>query len=183
MRTRTSQQKLTMILNKAQAEELLEYMKCEMLTSNLFAVKKKLVDFVAQFAGVKSHIDSDEAMDNASKPHTVVYTIYKAAFPASKLLQGVVIENSSGNFEIDILDETERIAVEIHGPQHYENNHYFHRGKKHGYMMQRSHDRKKRAWCVQNNYTYLEIPSKILPMLDADGIKQMVCEAKNGPDE
>lgn len=56
----------------------------------------------------------------------------------------------------DFLNFTKKIAVEVHGEQHYEFNPFFHKNRE-NYKMSFSRDSSKEEWYSLNNFELLEI--------------------------
>lgn len=58
--------------------------------------------------------------------------------------------------KVDLLNATQRIAVEVQGPQHSK-FHYFHANEPFNYLEAIKNDTKKLAWLQRNEFQFVEI--------------------------
>ena len=93
-----------------------------------------------------------------SKLHLAARNILIEMFPTVQILEEVLIpitRNERGY--LDFYINTLKLAVEVHGQQHYKFNSLFHTSAQDS-ANQRKKDRRKQEWCEYNNITYLELP-------------------------
>jgi hypothetical protein len=93
-----------------------------------------------------------------SKLHLAARNILIEMFPTVQILEEVLIpitRNERGY--LDFYINTLKLAVEVHGQQHYKFNSLFHTSAQ-DFANQRKKDRRKQEWCEYNNITYLELP-------------------------
>ena len=93
-----------------------------------------------------------------SKLHLAARNILIEMFPTVQILEEVLIpitRNERGY--LDFYINTLKLAVEVHGQQHYKFNSLFHTSAQ-DFANQRKKDRRKKEWCEYNNITYLELP-------------------------
>jgi len=67
-------------------------------------------------------------------------------------------------YSLDIVNMSQRIAVEVHGDQHQKYTPFFHNNSRLQYADQIKRDLKKREWCEINNILLVEIYTSDLPM-------------------
>ena len=93
-----------------------------------------------------------------SKLHLAARNILIEMFPTVQILEEVLIpitRNERGY--LDFYINTLKLAVEVHGQQHYKFNSLFHTSAQ-DFANQRKKDRRKQERCEYNNITYLELP-------------------------
>jgi hypothetical protein len=91
---------------------------------------------------------------NSTRPrstyHLAARSLLTEMFPVIPILEEVWLPGS-GNLRLDFYLPQKKMAVEVHGEQHYgEAVHYFHRGKG-GFNVAMHNDGKKREWCELND--------------------------------
>jgi len=59
--------------------------------------------------------------------------------------------------KVDILNATRKIAVEVHGPQHYSYNKFFHNDSRLNYLKSIKRDVAKENWLTLNKFLLVEI--------------------------
>lgn len=64
---------------------------------------------------------------------------------------------------LDIVNLTEKIAIEVQGEQHSEYVEFFH-GPRVGFLDQCDRDMKKKTWCELNDFQLVEIYKGDLPL-------------------
>lgn len=62
----------------------------------------------------------------------------------------------SKKLALDFLVPGIGLAVEVQGEQHYEFNAHFH-GTRLGFMKAQQRDKRKKEWCVNNGFKYVEL--------------------------
>lgn len=72
---------------------------------------------------------------------------------------------------VDILNATLKIAIEVNGPQHDE-FHYFHNGKPYNFVKGVRNDVTKIKWFKKNEFQYVELSYKEIPLLSKDFFKE-----------
>lgn len=75
-------------------------------------------------------------------------------FPRDVILEEFHVPGE--NLYIDFFLPRKRIAVEVHGAQHYCYSEFFH-GSKELFKQSQERDRRKKNWCEINNIRYIEI--------------------------
>tara|TARA_R100001129_G_C5314011_1_gene245963 strand:- start:1592 stop:2008 length:417 start_codon:yes stop_codon:yes gene_type:complete len=93
-----------------------------------------------------------------SKLHLTARNILVEMFPTVQVLEEVLIpitRNERGY--LDFYINTIKLAIEVHGQQHYKFNSLFHTSAQ-DFVNQKKKDRRKQEWCEYNNITYIELP-------------------------
>ena len=93
-----------------------------------------------------------------SKLHLTARNILVEMFPTVQVLEEVLIpitRNERGY--LDFYINTIKLAIEVHGQQHYKFNSLFHTSAQ-DFANQKKKDRRKKEWCEYNNITYVELP-------------------------
>lgn len=93
-----------------------------------------------------------------SKLHLAARNILVEMFPTVQVLEEVLIpitRNERGY--LDFYINTIKLAIEVHGQQHYKFNSLFHTSAQ-DFANQKKKDRRKKEWCEYNNITYIELP-------------------------
>ena len=93
-----------------------------------------------------------------SKLHLAARNILVEMFPTVQVLEEVLIpitRNERGY--LDFYINTIKLAIEVHGQQHYKFNSLFHTSAQ-DFANQKKKDRRKKEWCEYNNITYVELP-------------------------
>jgi hypothetical protein len=93
-----------------------------------------------------------------SKLHVKARKILYEMFPTMKILEEVPI-NPRGNKTqyLDFYINQIKLAVEVHGQQHYKFNTMFHASAR-DFLNQKKNDADKQEWCWLNNITHIELP-------------------------
>ena len=73
--------------------------------------------------------------------------------------------------QVDILNITMKIAIEVNGNQHESYNPFFHNGSPANYLKGFKNDYKKFQWLQRNNFKVVEITEKEVPRLTYDFFK------------
>ncbi len=96
--------------------------------------------------------------ENASKLHMRARTLLKEIFPLSMIFEEIPLV---GTFKqvlyLDLYLHTQRLAVEVHGEQHYKFNSFFYENRQ-AFARAQSRDRTKIEWCKLNNIDLVELP-------------------------
>jgi len=93
-----------------------------------------------------------------SQLHISARNLLYQLFPTSPILEEVpvsILPLSTHYFDFYI--NKNKLAVEVHGQQHYSFNTFFH-NTIHDFVKQKKADENKREWCIINNITYIELP-------------------------
>ena len=99
------------------------------------------------------------ASDNRprSKLHAEARKIIYELFPTMQILEEVPIKPRGTTQYIDFYINQIKLAIEVHGQQHYKFNTMFHASAQ-DFLNQRKKDSDKKEWCEINNITYIELP-------------------------
>ncbi len=100
------------------------------------------------------------AADNRarSKLHIQAREILYELFPTMQILEEVPIKTRPNqNQFLDFYINKIKLAVEVHGQQHYKFNSLFHASAQ-DFLKQKKMDQDKKEWCELNNITYIELP-------------------------
>ena len=73
--------------------------------------------------------------------------------------------------KVDILNATNKIAIEVNGPQH-EKLHFFHNGSPFNYLEALKNDYKKLQWLEKNGFKVVEIKYNEVDTLTVDFFKE-----------
>ena len=93
-----------------------------------------------------------------SKLHLSARNLLKEIFPTVQILEEVSVPiTRSENLFLDFYINTVKLAIEVHGKQHYAFNSMFHRSAQ-DFINQKRRDARKYEWCEYNNITYVELP-------------------------
>jgi len=93
-----------------------------------------------------------------SKLHLSARQILYELFPTTPILEEVTIPISRGTSQfLDFFINSIKLAVEVHGQQHYKFNSLFHSSAR-DFLEQKKRDVNKREWCELNNITIIELP-------------------------
>ena len=74
-----------------------------------------------------------------------------------QILEEVPIKPRGITQYIDFYINQIKLAIEVHGQQHYKFNTMFHASAQ-DFLNQRKKDSDKKEWCEINNITYIELP-------------------------
>ena len=93
-----------------------------------------------------------------SEFHLQAKTLLQTRFPTDKILEETPIPISTGKtLFLDFYLPLRKLAVEVHGQQHYEFIPYFHHTKM-GFLQGQSRDREKKLWCEINGIELIVLP-------------------------
>ena len=92
-----------------------------------------------------------------SKLHVEARKILYELFPTMRILEEVPIKPRSKTQFLDFFINNIKLAVEVHGQQHYKFNTMYHASAQ-DFLNQRKNDTDKRDWCETNNITLIELP-------------------------
>lgn len=110
---------------------------------------------------VKWQIKGKEVVqDNRSRSslHIEARRLIKIRFPTMQVLEEVSVPIKYGKtLYIDFYIPLRKLAIEIHGEQHYKYNTMFHKSSA-DFLNQRINDRDKQAWCELNSIQYIVLP-------------------------
>ena len=95
-----------------------------------------------------------------SKLHLKAKNLLVELFPTVQILEEVAIPiTRNEKLFFDFYINTLKLAVEVHGEQHYKFNPLFHTCAQ-DFANQKKRDARKKEWCEYNNITYVELPFK-----------------------
>lgn len=93
-----------------------------------------------------------------SNLHVAAREILYELFPTLPILEEVTIPVRYGSSQyLDFYINNIKLAIEVHGQQHYKFNSLFHSTAR-DFLHQKKKDQDKREWCEQNNITCIELP-------------------------
>lgn len=93
-----------------------------------------------------------------SSLHIAARQLIKDRFPTMQVLEEVSIPLRRGKtLYLDFYIPLRKLAIEVHGEQHYRYSTLFHSCSK-DFLDQRINDRDKELWCRQNNIEYIVLP-------------------------
>ena len=93
-----------------------------------------------------------------SKLHLAAKDMLVKLFPTVQILEEVAVPIARHQtLFFDFYINTVKMAVEVHGEQHYKFNPLFHTCAQ-DFTHQRKRDASKKEWCEYNNITYVELP-------------------------
>lgn len=104
--------------------------------------------------------DIVSASDNRKRSnlHVEARKLLYELFPTMQILEEVPIKPRTINTQyLDFYINQIKLAVEVHGQQHYKFNSMFHASAQ-DFLNQRRKDADKKDWCEINNITYIELP-------------------------
>ena len=73
---------------------------------------------------------------------------------------------------VDLINFTKKIAVEVHGNQHFNFNKFFHGNSRAKYLQSMKRDWQKAEWLESNDINLVEIEEKDIENLSADFLEQ-----------
>jgi hypothetical protein len=107
---------------------------------------------------LKGEIVSASDSRRRSQLHVNARKILYDLFPTIQILEEVPINPRPGKTQfLDFYINKIKLAVEVHGQQHYKFNSMFHASAQ-DFLNQRKLDADKREWCLINNITLIELP-------------------------
>lgn len=93
-----------------------------------------------------------------SKLHVQARHLLYDLFPTMQILEEVPINARPQQTQyLDFYINQIKLAVEVHGQQHYKFNSLFHSSAR-DFLEQKKRDADKKDWCELNNITYVELP-------------------------
>ena len=93
-----------------------------------------------------------------SKLHLRARELLIEMFPTVQILEEVPVSiTRSEKVFFDFYINTFKLAIEVHGQQHYKFNPLFHTSAQ-DFSSQRKRDARKKEWCEYNSITYIELP-------------------------
>lgn len=120
----------------------------------------KIRDLENQVQNWKLHGHIVRANDSKprSKLHLKARDLLVKLFPTVQILEevGIPVTRNERLF-LDFYINTLKLAIEVHGQQHYEFNSLFHTSAQ-DFLNQKKRDARKCEWCEYNNITYVELP-------------------------
>lgn len=120
----------------------------------------KVRDLEGNLSSFKLNGSIITAADNRarSKLHIQAREILYELFPTMQILEEVPIKTRPNqNQFLDFYINKIKLAVEVHGQQHYKFNSLFHASAQ-DFLKQKKMDQDKKEWCELNNITYIELP-------------------------
>jgi len=115
---------------------------------------------VIDLDGNESHFDlaKNRRKANPSSYHREATNIIRDNWPSINFLEEIPIKIQQGlTLYIDIYIPLWRKAIEIHGPQHYKFNKFFHLDR-FALAKQQKNDKLKLEWCELNEIEFIELP-------------------------
>lgn len=100
-------------------------------------------------------IHNSNPRGNASSYHQRARTVLTEMFPFDKIAEELAIPST--RLYCDFYVPSAKLMVEVHGQQHYEYVHLFHKNKL-NYYKGKARDRQKIEFCNANYITYVELP-------------------------
>ena len=95
---------------------------------------------------------------NKSSYHLAARSILSSIYPTMQILEELPIcVRKSEILYLDFYLPLNKIAVEVHGEQHYKFIPYYHRDIL-GFMKSKNRDKDKMMWCDMNGIRYIELP-------------------------
>ena len=93
-----------------------------------------------------------------SSLHKTARELLKERFPTYQILEEVGVPVKRGiHLYFDFYLPLRKLAIEVHGQQHYEYNTMFHNSQL-DFLKQRRHDRYKEEWCEANGIQLIVLP-------------------------
>tara|TARA_R110002020_G_scaffold46539_17_gene132383 strand:- start:695 stop:1102 length:408 start_codon:yes stop_codon:yes gene_type:complete len=133
----------------------------------------KVRDLEGNLSNFKLNGSIINAADNRarSKLHVQAREILYKLFPTMPILEEVLIHTRPRrNQYLDFYINKLKLAIEVHGQQHYKFNSLFHASGQ-DFLKQKKMDQDKKDWCELNNITYIE-----LPFNEVDKWKKMITQ-------
>lgn len=97
-------------------------------------------------------------LENKSSLHLTAREILKHQFPTLQILEEVPIPvKRSENYYLDFYLPMLKLAVEVHGEQHYKFVSFYHNNQL-GFIKSQKRDREKQEWCEINSIQYIALP-------------------------
>ncbi len=97
-------------------------------------------------------------MEHRSSFHLKARSLIKECFPTIQFLEEVPIPvRRSESYYLDFYIPMLRMAIEVHGEQHFKFVPFYHNNLL-GFIKSQKRDREKKEWCEINNINYIEFP-------------------------
>lgn len=90
-----------------------------------------------------------------SQHHLRARNLLKSLFPTDQILEEVPLPGT--RLRADFYLPMRKLAIEVHGEQHYKFIQYFH-GSKKGFLRAKKNDQDKILWFQNNNIQVVELP-------------------------
>jgi hypothetical protein len=101
---------------------------------------------------------SHAKIENKSSLHLNAREILKEKFPTIQILEEIPIPvRRSESYFLDFYIPMLKLAIEVHGEQHYQFNSFYHNSKL-DFIRSQKRDREKKEWCLANNISFIELP-------------------------
>lgn len=98
------------------------------------------------------------SVDNKSSYHIKARSLIKQLFPTMQILEEVTIHARKNDIlYIDFYLPLIRMAIEVHGEQHYKFVPMYHANQL-AFLKAQKRDRDKKDWCVINGINLIELP-------------------------
>ena len=95
---------------------------------------------------------------SCSDLHTQTRAMLKILFPTAQIKEEVPVPVRRGStLYFDFYIPTHKLAVEVHGQQHYEFTPHFHQDRK-TFAHAKKNDKNKAAWCDINDISLIVLP-------------------------
>jgi very-short-patch-repair endonuclease len=102
-------------------------------------------------------VAASDKRQSRSSLHKKARSILYDLFPTSQILEEVPINARPGRTQyLDFYINQIKLAVEVHGQQHFKFNTMFHASAQ-DFLNQKRNDADKKNWCELNNITYIEL--------------------------
>lgn len=97
-------------------------------------------------------------LENKSSLHMSARQLLKQQFPTLQILEEVPIPvKRSENYYLDFYLPMLKLAIEVHGEQHFKFVAFYHNNQL-GFIKSQKRDREKQEWCEINNIQYIALP-------------------------
>jgi hypothetical protein len=107
-----------------------------------------------QLTGHYSHAK----LENKSEFHLRARELLKKTFPTLQIIEEIPVPiKRSETYYLDFYIPMLKVAVEVHGEQHYKFVSFYHHNQL-GFIKSQKRDREKEEWCNINNIRYIELP-------------------------
>lgn len=102
-------------------------------------------------------ISNGETRQGASSFHMKALDIIKSLYPAASIGEEITIKTYRNKTSyVDIFLPAFKVVIEIHGPQHYTYNKFFHKDKRQ-FLAAKKKDVEKAEWCNINGFKFVEL--------------------------
>lgn len=97
-------------------------------------------------------------LEHKSSLHLTARELLKKQFPTLQILEEVPIPvKRSENYYLDFYLPMLKLAIEVHGEQHFKFVSFYHNNQL-GFIKSQKRDREKQEWCDINNIQYIALP-------------------------